>query len=613
MYHKKNRLGTRIDVLERKAMLAAETLEAADTPDSADSAATPAPDSSAPDNPTDAGREFTSGTVTFPDAFIRQEDNGTVPASTVEATDSEGNVLTGDGVTIGIASNSINSLGGLDADIAAGELPSNVRVLGDGFPGDNDEGRAIAQLITDIAPNADLVFQTADNINDIAADDPRRGAVANGGNSFGDLQIARAIEILAEQDVDIIVDNQISTVAPIYQRGFEAQAQEAAVERGISVFQSAANSGSAAVEVPFNGEVGDFVDFDLNTPGVQGIPFNFSADELASAVLQWDDPYASVTPDGVQTADFDLFYLANESVIDNENPDNNVLVPGNLPITSSTRQQLDSENRGTGSDPYESVFVRNDANSAEGQWHARLVRGAGRNADGSDRLVRASFFDNASLNLGGSTLRSTSENTNNVGQVDVSTNSLLQASSKGPNTLIFDDNGDRLPVDEQVDVTVDFLGPTGINNPFLGFDSLNDPDAFPNFFGTSASAPAVAGVAALLLEVDPTLRPATLTDILADTADGRGDPDTTGSGLINAQAAVEETELRAQGESARREAAQVKREEAQVRRAERSSNNREQGDFIREIFDEIRIERRVGDSESRATRRQARDSSSDQG
>ncbi len=59
--------------------------------------------------------------------------------------------------------------------------------------------------------------------------------------------------------------------------------------------------------------------------------------------------------------------------------------------------------------------------------------------------------------------------------------------------------------------------------------------------GTSFASPYAAGVAALVLSVDPTLTPAQVEDILASTADDYGSPgkdNTFGWGVVNANAAV---------------------------------------------------------------------------
>jgi subtilisin family serine protease len=61
----------------------------------------------------------------------------------------------------------------------------------------------------------------------------------------------------------------------------------------------------------------------------------------------------------------------------------------------------------------------------------------------------------------------------------------------------------------------------GRNSPFSTFisDTLDAPgDEFPNFFGTSASAPHVAAVAALMLDMKPGLTPAQVREALEATA-----------------------------------------------------------------------------------------------
>jgi serine protease AprX len=68
-----------------------------------------------------------------------------------------------------------------------------------------------------------------------------------------------------------------------------------------------------------------------------------------------------------------------------------------------------------------------------------------------------------------------------------------------------------------------------------------DADQYVRFNGTSAASPLVAGVAALMLQADPTLTPTQLNDSLRTTATdlGPAGPDTIfGYGLVNATAAV---------------------------------------------------------------------------
>jgi len=65
-----------------------------------------------------------------------------------------------------VLSDSYDNLGGAADDVESGDLPDSVTVLRDllstdeAFPG-SDEGRAMLQLIHDVAPGADLIFRTA--------------------------------------------------------------------------------------------------------------------------------------------------------------------------------------------------------------------------------------------------------------------------------------------------------------------------------------------------------------------------------------------------------------------------------------------------------------------
>jgi len=70
--------------------------------------------------------------------------------------------VTGVDVTIGVISDSFDCLGGAAADVASGDLPASAYALEDATDCDEleDEGRALMQIIHDIAPNAKLVFHS---------------------------------------------------------------------------------------------------------------------------------------------------------------------------------------------------------------------------------------------------------------------------------------------------------------------------------------------------------------------------------------------------------------------------------------------------------------------
>lgn len=119
-------------------------------------------------------------------------------------------------------------------------------------------------------------------------------------------------------------------------------------------------------------------------------------------------------------------------------------------------------------------------------------------------------------------------------------------SSAGGIPIFFDTQGNRL-AQPDVRLKPEVVGPDGTNNTFFGADitflppELGENDGFPNFFGTSASAPHVAGVAALILEKAPTITPEGIYNVLEATAKDMNEPGPdfdTGFGFINARAAV---------------------------------------------------------------------------
>ncbi|MBT8117383.1 MAG: peptidase S8, partial [Gammaproteobacteria bacterium] len=72
----------------------------------------------------------------------------------------------GSGVSVGVLSDSYNTLGGAAADVTSGDLPAGVTVLSEYvlcgvLVTCIDEGRAMLQIVHDLAPGSDLLFHTA--------------------------------------------------------------------------------------------------------------------------------------------------------------------------------------------------------------------------------------------------------------------------------------------------------------------------------------------------------------------------------------------------------------------------------------------------------------------
>ena len=116
----------------------------------------------------------------------------------------------------------------------------------------------------------------------------------------------------------------------------------------------------------------------------------------------------------------------------------------------------------------------------------------------------------------------TEETVLTVGAVRYSDLSVRSYSSRGPTI-----NGDRKP---------ELMGPDGVSSSVYG------PASTGGFTGTSAATPHVAGVAALISQVDSDATPEELRSVLTSTTDGitGTEPDNTaGYGLVNASAALE--------------------------------------------------------------------------
>lgn len=143
----------------------------------------------------------------------------------------------GTGVTVGVISDSYDvsaSAGGSAAqDVTTGDLPAGVNVLDDSLNPNQviDEGRAMLQLLHDVAPGAGLAFHTA-GVSQIA--------------------MASAIGDLAAAGADVIVDDIIFLAEPMYQDGVIAQAADAAEANGVPYFSAAGNQARRSYESAFN-------------------------------------------------------------------------------------------------------------------------------------------------------------------------------------------------------------------------------------------------------------------------------------------------------------------------------------------------------------------------
>ena len=421
--------------------------------------------------------------------------------------------IDGEGVTVGIMSDSFDDLGGAEGDIISGDLPANgVKVLQDYNRGGSDEGRGMAQLVHDLAPGADLAFSSvfvseadfAQQIRDLA--DPNKG------------------------NADVLVDDIIYFAEPFFQDGIIAQAVDDVVTNNkVSYFSSAGNSADKAFESDEISFVADStLDANVSFPGTyydfdpgseidtsQSITLNGGQRLILS--FQWDDPF--YTENGVDT-DIDLFLLDSK---------------GNQ-VTSSAYDNLGNQT------PVEILGFTNPGGTTE-TYELVISKYSGPNPG---RIKYVNF---------GSQPAST-EYINDAGTIyghAAATNAKAVAAvpwydqdnpesftSKGSTTILFEADGTPKSVPE-VRQTPDIAAIDGTNTSFFGRDISQDGDSFPNFFGTSAAAPHAAAIAALIKEANPDATPEQVYGQLENTAEDIQTPgrdNLTGVGLINAYDAV---------------------------------------------------------------------------
>ena len=127
----------------------------------------------------------------------------------------------GSGVTIGIIS---DGLVNLQDSVDTGDLPDDVQIINgkDGKSANNlDEGRAMAEIIHDLAPGAQLMFHT--------------GAPSSA-------HMIEAIEALTDAGAHVIVDDLGFLNEPVFEDGPVARAVAAAVAQGVVYVTAAGNS-----------------------------------------------------------------------------------------------------------------------------------------------------------------------------------------------------------------------------------------------------------------------------------------------------------------------------------------------------------------------------------
>jgi subtilisin family serine protease len=431
--------------------------------------------------------------------------------------------LDGSGVTVGVLSDSFNCLGGAAGDVASGDL-STVNVISEisSCTGATDEGRAMLQIVHDVAPGASLSFASAFN---------------------GQASFAANIQALKAAGAKVIVDDVIYLAEPFFQDGIIAQAAANVVAGGSAYFSAAGNDDRQSYESAFR--PGDsFADGAIPSgPSAPhffgGIAHNFNSsggkDQFQSItipgratvtfILQWDSPFFSVSGAPGTPNDVDMYILNS----------------------SATQILAGSAFNNIGGDAVE-IFSFTNNSMTPVSVNIMIVKFSGANP-GLIKYIRMgpatlNEYDTQSGTIFGHANAAAAEAVGAVAYFNtpafgVSRPVLESYSSSGTTPILFDLLGNRLAAPDPRADKPEISAPDGVNTTFFGTDT--DGDGFPNFFGTSAAAPHAAAVAALLLQGHPTSTPAGIYNALERTAIDMGtagvDND-SGFGLIQADTAV---------------------------------------------------------------------------
>ena len=418
---------------------------------------------------------------------------GATTAQVQAALDESGLSVNGSGIKVGVLSDSFNDLGGAAADEADGALPSaaNVQVLKDLPSGGTDEGRAMMEIIHDIAPGASLAFYTAFD---------------------SEQDFANGILALAADGAKVIVDDVSYFDEPFFQNGVVAQAIQTVEAEGVTYVTAAGNEASNAYQAAWTPTSGTFDGVHLtdaeNFGGsiVQTITVGANSNYDVPLLVEWNQAY------GAATSDLELLVFSNGQFLGGitnagDGEPNNPWVA--LDLTGGATYQIVIENVAGGNPGLIKEIVAGDgvpvtisgANVGTVYGHAMtpgaITAGAVSAAD-----TPAFGFSPASETF----------------------------SSSGAGTeLLFANNGTALS-------SPDALSPVAVS----GVDDVHTtvPGGLSDFYGTSAASASLAGVAALILSANPSLTPAQVEQIMEETALPMGNASVAGAGLVQVDGAV---------------------------------------------------------------------------
>jgi hypothetical protein len=407
---------------------------------------------------------------------------------------------TGAGVKVGVMSDSMNQVpAGVAGSQGTGDLPANVTVLNDAAGG-ADEGRAMAEIVYDEAPGVtDMVFDTG---------------------TTGAATKAAHIADLVSSGAKVIADDTFYLGEPFFQDGTVSQAVDAAKAAGVAYIASAGNRANQSWDGTFTPGAGGLNDFGGGDTrqAVADVPNGGRID----FTLQWDEPW------GARTDNFNIEFYENNVDIGHCAPNATAFPIQQCGLTNTTGSSKEFEIEitrvsGTGN-PRMKYIARGNFGAFAVKEHATnqgAIDPDAASANGS-LAAAAVCWSTVVGNCSGFAGLQTPEN----------------FSSRGPVVRTRDSSGNLLPAPETRQKP-NVAGADGVSTDLAPASGLNP------FFGTSAAAPSVAGVAALALSANPNMTVDQLYALLTnpvnslDCTSAAGVPDVDcGAGFIQADSVV---------------------------------------------------------------------------